>query len=176
MEPNSSVVSVFKTSDPAVLPLATMALETAGIEYFVKHAGKSDSLQWMMSQDPTTRPIAVEILVGSHAEKQARDVLAGLENPTAIPADPLPDGTSVPEPPTVTLEDARNGALIGAITEWQLQELTSRLEEDGEQQYFVDGSTVDMLQAAGADSELVELLRRAVRSAGSGLPIRWIVR
>ena len=61
---DARLVSVFKTDDPAVLPLATMALETEGIEYFVKHAGKSDSLQWMMSQDPTTRPIAVEIVVG----------------------------------------------------------------------------------------------------------------
>ena len=106
--PDASLVSVFKTSDPGLLPLATMALEGEGIEYFVKNAGKSDSLQWMMSQDPTNRPIAVEILVGSDVAAKARDLLVDLENPmpSAAPSGLSPSADlAASEPPTVTLED-----------------------------------------------------------------------
>ena len=177
--PDASLVSVFKTSDPGLLPLATMALEGEGIEYFVKNAGKSDSLQWMMSQDPTNRPIAVEILVGSDVAAKARDLLVDLENPmpSAAPSGLSPSADlAASEPPTVTLEDAVAGTVVGAITESQLQELTSRLEEQNEHEYFVTGETVDMLQTAGVDAGLIELLRQAVGADGSGRAIRWVVR
>ena len=179
VQPEASIVSVFKTSDPAVLPLATMALEGEGIEYFVKNAGKSDSLQWMMSQDPTTRPMAVEIWVGSDVAEKARDLLVDLENP--VPTSIAPDlsasvDVAASEPPTVTLEDAVAGTVVGAITESQLQELTSRLEEGSEHEYFITGETVDMLQTAGADARLIDLLRGAVGADGSGRAIRWVVR
>src|SRR6186713_2697798 len=84
VQPETSLVSVFKTSDPGLLPLATMALEGEGIEYFVKNSGKSDSLEWMMSQNPTTRPIVVEIMVGSDVAAKARDLLVDLENPMPV--------------------------------------------------------------------------------------------
>ena len=121
--PDASLVSVFKTDDPAVLPLATMALEGEGIEYFVKHAGKSDSLQWMMSQDPTTRPIAVEIWVASDVAAKARELLVDLENPVpaAAPSGVPAADLASSEPPTVTLEDAVTGTVVGGITESQLQ-------------------------------------------------------
>jgi len=177
--PEATLVSIFKTSDPGLLPLATMALEGEEIEYFVKNAGKSDSLQWMMSQDPTSRPMAVEIMVGSDVASKARDLLVDLESP--IP--PMPDtdvaaasSLASPEPPTVTLEDAVAGTVVGAITESQLQELTSRLEEEGPHEYFLTGETVDMLQTAGADATLIDLLRNAVGADGSGRAIRWVVR
>jgi len=177
--PEATLVSVFKTSDPGLLPLATMALEGEGIDYFVKHAGKSDSLQWMMSQDPTTRPMVVEIVVGSDVASKARDLLVDLENPTPS-ASPSELSTAADlatsEPPTVTLEDAVAGTVVGAITESQLQELTSRLEEGGPHEYFLTGETVDMLQTAGADAALIDLLRQAVGADGSGRAIRWVVR
>jgi hypothetical protein len=65
---------------------------------------------------------------------------------------------------------------VGAITESQLQELTSRLEEEGPHEYFITGETVDMLQTAGADAALIDLLRQAVGADGSGRAIRWVVR
>jgi len=177
--PDATLVSVFKTSDPGVLPLATMALDGEGIDYFVKHAGKSDSLEWMMSQNPTARPIAVEIMVGSDVASKARDLLVDLEGamPAVAPSD-LNTATDLAssEPPTVTLEDAVAGTVVGAITESQLQELTSRLEEEGPQQYFITGDTVDGLQTAGADAALIDLLRQAVGADGSGRAIRWVVR
>jgi hypothetical protein len=178
-QPETELVSVFKTSDPGVLPLATMALEGEGIEYFVKNFGKADSLQWMMSQDPTTRPMVVEIVVGSDVAAKARDLLADLEGPLppAPPADvDFAARQSSSEPPNVTIEDAVAGTAIGAITESQLQDLTSRLEEDGPREYFVTGATVDMLQQAGVDAALIALLRGAVGADGSGRAIRWAVR
>jgi hypothetical protein len=177
-QPDAKVVSVFKTDDPALLPLATMALEGEGIEYFVRHAGKSDSLQWMMSQDPTTRPIAVEIVVGSDVAGRARELLADLENPVpaATPEPAGVDSIATSEPSAVTLEDSVDGTVIGAVTESQLQELTSRLEEEGPQEYSITGETVDLLQTAGVDAALVDLLRQAVGADGSGRVIRWVVR
>ena len=178
-QPDASLISVFKTSDPGLLPLATMALEGEGIEYFVKHAGKSDSLQWMMSQDPTTRPMAVQIWVASDVAAKARDLLVDLENPVPVAAPPDLSPSSElasSEPPTVTLEDAVAGTVVGAITESQLQELTSRLEEESDHEYFITGETVDMLQTAGADAGLIDLLRGAVGADGSGRAIRWTVR
>ena len=156
---DAKLVSVFKTDDPAVLPLATMALEGEGLEYFVKNAGKSDSLQWMMSQAPTTRPIAVEIVVGPDVAARARELLADLENPlpTAAPESASADLIATSEPPAVTLEDSVDGTLVGAITESQLPELTSRLEEEGDHEYLITGETVAMLQTAGVEAPVIEL-------------------
>jgi len=156
-----------------------MALEGEGIEYFVKNSGKSDSLEWMMSQNPTSRPMVVEIMVGSDVASKARDLLVDLESqaPVASPADlGTAADLATSEPPTVTLEDAVAGTAVGAITESQLQELTSRLEEEGPHEYFITGETVDMLQTAGVEGALVDLLRQAVGADGSGRAIRWVVR
>jgi hypothetical protein len=65
--------------------------------------------------------------------------------------------------------------LLGQISEAQLQELTSHLEEEAPAQYFVDAETVGSLEASHADAELVALLRNAVGD-GPGLVIRWSVR
>ena len=178
--PSADLVSVFKTDDPGLVPLATMALDAEHIEYFVRHQGKADSMQWVISQTPTTRPVVLEILVAADLAPRARDLLVDLESQSAA-AIPMPDGampgtTVAIEPPTVRLEDAAAGTTIGTITESQLQEITSRLEEDGPQQYFVTSATVDMLKDAGVEPSLVELLRNAVGTDGSGLVIRWAIR
>ena len=177
-QPDASLVQVFRTDDPALLPLAQIALEGEGIEYHVRHAGKQDSFEWQMSQTPTTRPVVVEIVVASDVAARARDLLVDLEGssptnfspPFAAPADPST------EPPTVTLEDAESGLLIGSISESQLQELTSHLEEEKPQQYYVTPETVEMLKDSGADAGLVETLRGAVGSRSGGLSVRWVVR
>jgi hypothetical protein len=175
--PEAPLVRVFRTDDPALLPLATMALEGEGIEYQVRHAGTEDSFEWQMSQTPTTRPVVVEIVVASDVAAKARDLLVDLENSTpgglstfAPPADATAD------PPTVTLEDVESGLPIGTITESQLQELTTHLEEEKPQQYYVTPETVEMLQDAGAEAALVATLRTAATSRPSGVSIRWIVR
>jgi hypothetical protein len=172
-------VPVFKTEDPAIVPLATMALEAEGIAYVIRHAGKVDSLGWTMSQAPTNRPVVMEIVVGSDVAAKARELLADLQQSSGapLPADPSPaEPIAVSEPPTIALEDAASGIKIGDITESQLQELTSRLQEESSQQYFITGGTVEMLQQAGVDPALVAMLRDAVGTDESGRVIRWAVR
>ena len=162
--------SVFKTDDPAILPLAKMALETEGIAYFVKHSGKHDSLGWVMSQQPTNRPVVLEIMVTSDLAGRARDLLAEL----AKPAGPTPVFES--EPPAIVLENVATGAAIGSISESQLQELTSRLQEDSPKQYRITDDTIDALQHAGVDASLLALLRSAADPGRRELVIRWVVR
>ena len=171
--PDAPLVQVFRTDDPALLPLATMALEGEGIEYRVRHAGTEDSYEWQMSQTPTTRPVVVEIVVASDVAARARDLLVDLEASTPAGAAP-----SIPtaDPPTVTLEDAESGLSIGTISESQLQELTAHMEEEKPQQYYVTPETVEMLQDAGAEAALVAILRAAVASRPGGVSVRWIVR
>ncbi len=91
-------------------------------------------------------------------------------SPAFVPAaDPSAD------PPTITLEDAESGLPIATISESQLQELTTHLEEEKPQQYHVTPETVEMLQDAGADATLVAALREAV-SSRPGVSVRWVVR
>ena len=165
----NKLVPVFKTDDPALLPLATMALEGEGIEYQVRHAGKSDSYDWLLGQTPTTRPVVVEIVVTSDVAAKARDLLVDLEksSPSAVPP---------ADPPTVTLEDAGSGLAIGTITEWQLQELTAHLEEEASQTYFVTAETLEMLQDSDVESGVIDMLRPVVASRPDGVSIRWAVR
>jgi len=174
--PDSPLVQVFRTDDPALLPLATMALEGEGIEYQVRHAGKEDSFEWQMSQTPTTRPVVVEIVVASDVAARARDLLVDLEGSTPAGASAsIPPADPSADIPTVTLEDAESGLSIGTIGESQLQELTTHLEEEKPQQYYVTPETVEMLQDAGTDATLVAALRELV-SARPGVSVRWIVR
>ena len=175
--PDARLVQVFRTDDPALLPLATMALEGEGIDYHVRHAGTEDSYEWQMSQTPTTRPVVVEIVVASDVAARARDLLVDLEGaaPGGAPAivaaaDPSAD------PPTVTLEDAESGLPIATISESQLQELTTHMEEEKPQQYYMTPETVEMLQHAGTNATLVAALRGAVSARPGGVSVRWIVR
>jgi hypothetical protein len=174
---DARLVQVFRTDDPAVLPLATMALEGEGIEYHVRHAGTEDSYEWQMSQTPTTRPTVVEIVVASDVAARARDLLVDLEGSTPAGATAsIPPADPQAEPPTVRLEDAESGLPIGTISESQLQELTTHLEEEKPQHYFVTPETVEMLQDSGADAALVATLRAAAASRPGGVSVRWIVR
>lgn len=75
----------------------------------------------------------------------------------------------------VQLYDEERGALLGSITEEQLQLLTEELEEEGPQDhdYYLTAATIDMLEDDGADPELVSLLRRAL-DGREGMDIRWV--
>ena len=72
------------------------------------------------------------------------------------------------------LYDAETGALVGAITEAQLLFLMSELEEEStrDRDYYIAVETVDMLEADGADAELVALLRTAL-GGRTGVELRW---
>lgn len=172
--PGTRLVSVFRTDDPGLLPLAEIALQQEGIEYATREAGNVDSMKWTLSEPPTTRPSVVEILVADPWAPAARDLLADLQNPAAVAtaASPLDEASAAT---VVQFEDAATGIALGTVSEEQLQELTSHLEEDGAQTYFLSADTVEFLRQRHADAALVQVLSDAL-SGRDHLAIRWSVR
>lgn len=72
------------------------------------------------------------------------------------------------------LFNAQSGALLGEISEEQIHFLRSQLEEESEADadYYINGITIDMLEAQGADEALVRLLRKALGD-NEDMDIRW---
>jgi hypothetical protein len=74
----------------------------------------------------------------------------------------------------VQLHDKDSGALIGTISEDQLQFLIDELEEEsnGDQDYYINVTTIDNFEEAGADKALIDLLRRAL-TGREEMEVRW---
>lgn len=74
----------------------------------------------------------------------------------------------------IELYNESTGALIGEITEGQLKFLVGELVEESleDVDYYLSTATVDMLEADGADAELVKLLRQALDDHGE-VDILW---
>jgi hypothetical protein len=174
---DANAVRVFTTDDAAVLPLATMALDNESIAYQVKHAGKADSLNWLMGQPPTTRPVVLDIFVAPDAAARAKEILADLASrpAQAVAAADISPLSESADPPAIHLESAATGTSLGVISEAQLQELTSHLTELGPQEYRIDDSAIRHLESSSADPLLIDLLR-TILSGASDLVIRWAVR
>lgn len=74
----------------------------------------------------------------------------------------------------IQLRDADNDTPLGSITEAQLQFLADLLEEESlaDQDYYISGPTIDLLQEEGGDPALLALLRSAV-AGREGVNVRW---
>ena len=74
----------------------------------------------------------------------------------------------------VRLYDAESGTPLGTITESQMAFLMTELEVESarDRDYYISVETVDMLEADGAEPELVQLLRSALNGR-SGADVRW---
>jgi hypothetical protein len=74
----------------------------------------------------------------------------------------------------IDLYNAATNALIGTITEADLQVLVDRLEEEStdDQDYYIDQATIDLIADGTATGHLVSLLRTALGSS-EGVDIRW---
>ena len=74
----------------------------------------------------------------------------------------------------IELYDNETGAALGEITDEQLQFLIGELEETSEddQDYYLHAPALDMLAEAGADDDLIQILRHAL-SDREGIEIRW---
>ena len=74
----------------------------------------------------------------------------------------------------VKLYNAGTNAPLGDISDEQLQFLIDQFEEEweGDQDYYINSATIDMLKEAGADGSLLALLERAL-GGGSEADIRW---
>jgi hypothetical protein len=74
----------------------------------------------------------------------------------------------------ITLSMKDTGAVLGPITDDDFEVLAGQLvvESEEDTDYYVDGATIDILEAAGASADLVGMLRRAV-GASEGVDIVW---
>ena len=170
----ASVVPVFKTDDPGLLPLAEATLQTAGIEFQAKSFGKIDNLSWTLSQSPTNRPFVIEIWVSSEDADKAHELLADLSQSAEIgTSDPavLAD-TAYAE--AIRLEEVASGQPIASITEEQLQELSGHLEATGPQEFMVDLEGLDRLLHAHVDPQLIDKLSQVLGEQDEAT-IRWTV-
>jgi processive 1,2-diacylglycerol beta-glucosyltransferase len=72
------------------------------------------------------------------------------------------------------LIDNESGKAIGTISEAQLKALVDQLEEEdtGDQDYYIDGATLDWFEDESVDPALTALLRKAMGSR-EGMEIRW---
>lgn len=74
----------------------------------------------------------------------------------------------------INLYDNRSDALIGSITDEQLQFLMDSMEEESttDQDYFIDEPTLEYFDALGVDPGLLSLLRAALGDRQEAT-IRW---
>ena len=177
--PDTSLVTVFTTSEMGLLPLAKLALEQEQIEYSVREAPKSPMSAGGKSFRGDTQTVPIEIQVASDQAARARELLIDLEasGGAAMMSGPGPEMTPVSppgDPLTVSLFDRESGALVGRISNKQLDWLSDQLEEESDEDtdYYIDKPTIDMLRDAGADAALLEILRKAL-GGRDGFEIRW---
>jgi processive 1,2-diacylglycerol beta-glucosyltransferase len=74
----------------------------------------------------------------------------------------------------VNLYDKDSGALLGTLTEEQFRLLQDQLEEESleDDDYYLNRETLELLQGAGADGELMGLLQRAMGER-EDMEVRW---
>lgn len=74
----------------------------------------------------------------------------------------------------IKLYDQAGGTLLGEVTEAQFQFLVDLLEEESleDQDYYLNQATLAMLEQAGADSQLLAVLRRGMGNREE-MDIRW---
>jgi processive 1,2-diacylglycerol beta-glucosyltransferase len=74
----------------------------------------------------------------------------------------------------IKLFDAGSDHEIGTLTEAQFTFLQDHLEEESEddQDYYINGATIDVFEAEGADRGLVDMLRRALGEREE-MDVRW---
>jgi processive 1,2-diacylglycerol beta-glucosyltransferase len=74
----------------------------------------------------------------------------------------------------IELRDKKTGVSLGRISQSQLQFLIDQLEEEDieDQDYYINLATLDMFKHAGADLELLELLRQGLGDR-EDMDIEW---
>jgi hypothetical protein len=74
----------------------------------------------------------------------------------------------------IEILDKQTGRSLGTLSEEQFQALTDQLEEESatDDDYYLNRTTVDILEEQGADPGLVALLRTALGGAEE-TEIRW---
>ena len=72
------------------------------------------------------------------------------------------------------LYDKQSGALLGIVSDEDIESLIDQLEEEGsaDEDYFIDADTIDLLEEGGASETLLSVLRKAVGDS-EGIEIRY---
>ena len=128
-----------------------------------RRMGRPDAAQVIV--DILLYDTPVPMVITPAAQRQIAEVAAG----TALP--PPPPGPDVPH--GVALYDEHTGVLVG-LTDNQRQFLRQHLEEESaeDDDYYINLATVELLQASGADAELLGVLRTALAERGEA-DLRW---
>jgi processive 1,2-diacylglycerol beta-glucosyltransferase len=184
---DAALVPVFRTVERGLVPLATMALDEAGITHVVRHPHISGVIVGERSGLSSAGPAdqaAIEILVAAEDETNARTVLADLARSgdgTAMPpGSGAAGGATAAGTPAPTdgagavVVDAQSGQPIARLTEGQLAWLGQHLELESstDTDYYLDRATLEVLEREGGDSALVAALRAAL-GAREGIDVRW---
>ena len=180
-EPDAPIVTVFVTADEGLLPLATLALDQAGIEYAVRKTGLSDVFG---VSHPTpgfeSTGLAASIQVLADDERRARDVLADLEQARPEPAVADIDATEAPidegraASDRIELFEAETGLSVGTLSRPEFEWLAGKLvrESTDDRDYWINLPTIQMLEEQGAADGLLHVLRRALGTK-TGVNVRW---
>lgn len=74
----------------------------------------------------------------------------------------------------IQVYDKNTRVMLGTITQEQLKYLVAQLEEESttDQDYYIDAATIEMLQTAGADPDLLQLLQDGLGDR-TGIEILW---
>jgi len=74
----------------------------------------------------------------------------------------------------VNLYDQKTGALLGSLTEQQLQFLIDQLEEESleDKDYAITAMTLNYFESQGADPGLLSMLRQALGTKDEVI-VRW---
>ena len=75
----------------------------------------------------------------------------------------------------IELRDKVTNEPLGTISDDELRFLVDELEEESptDRDYYISSDTIDMLEADGAPSSLLTLLKRILGSE-EGIEVRWI--
>ncbi len=75
----------------------------------------------------------------------------------------------------IKLYDLSTNAFIGEVTEAQFQFLLDNLEEEAldDPDYYLNQATLDMLEEAGGDPDLMAILRQGMGNREE-MDIRWV--
>jgi hypothetical protein len=74
----------------------------------------------------------------------------------------------------IRIIDKNSGAHLGEVGEDDLQLMIDQFEEESsrDRDYFIDATTIGILEEAGASQRLLSLLREVVGTS-EGVDIRW---
>ncbi len=178
---NLELTVVFRTMEPGLLPLATLALEEQGIEFVSRLSGSDALTAGGVAYRGTTPEAPVEILVRTEDAAAASELLRDLEAQGKDAAAAAPPSPPAPIPfPTrtatgdVELVDLASKSVVGRITRDDLAWLNSQLEKESEddRDYYFDRPTLDMLEGKGASPQLMAVLRGALGSRDD-MDLQW---